>query len=80
MSKLVNNEPRKVEKVRWNGWGYADTEFTLQDGYVYLSGSRYLFCIFYLSALFSAGHVMPYIREFVERVMGVPLESIYLVY
>jgi hypothetical protein len=30
------------EKYKWNGWGYADTVFKLNEsGHLYLTGKRY---------------------------------------
>eukprot|EP01130_Rhizamoeba_saxonica_P012382 TRINITY_DN5205_c1_g1_i1.p1 TRINITY_DN5205_c1_g1~~TRINITY_DN5205_c1_g1_i1.p1 ORF type:complete len:623 (-),score=148.70 TRINITY_DN5205_c1_g1_i1:133-2001(-) len=58
---LINNEPRIQEKVRWNGWGYADTEFALDNGLVYLTGSRYQF----------SGYELPHLSPFIQEIMGV---------
>jgi len=39
---LVNNEPRSKEKLRWNGWGYEDSKFALNErGHIYFTGKRY---------------------------------------
>ena len=32
----------KEDELKWNGWGYADTEFRLgEDGEVILAGNKY---------------------------------------
>ena len=43
----------KEDELKWNGWGYADTEFRLGDeGEVILAGNKYSLsgkvCLFYL--------------------------------
>lgn len=64
--QLVNNEPRKKEKLKWNGWGYTDTKFVItKENTLYLSGHRYSI----------AGIELPYLRDFVEKEMGVNIED-----
>jgi alkyldihydroxyacetonephosphate synthase len=52
---------RNLKTLRWNGWGYNDTEFELNEqGLVRLSGSRYLF----------SGKVLPELRKWMEDNIG----------
>jgi len=45
------------KQVKWNGWGYKDTEFYLNEaGLVALRGSRYLF----------SGKALPDLRKWME--------------
>jgi len=40
--QLVNNEPRKRDKLKWNGWGYTDSKFAFnKTGNLYMTGHRY---------------------------------------
>eukprot|EP01128_Nolandella_sp_AFSM9_P012330 TRINITY_DN9174_c0_g1_i1.p1 TRINITY_DN9174_c0_g1~~TRINITY_DN9174_c0_g1_i1.p1 ORF type:complete len:607 (+),score=111.93 TRINITY_DN9174_c0_g1_i1:401-2221(+) len=49
-------------RVKWNGWGYEDTEFSLTaSGEVFVTGSRYE----------AAGQELPHAREWVESEIGV---------
>lgn len=51
--------------MRWNGWGFADTAFVVNDkGQVQLSGSRYLF----------SGKVFPDMRAWAENSAGINLD------
>jgi alkyldihydroxyacetonephosphate synthase len=53
--------------TKWNGWGYADTKFFVNnDGNVELSGNRY-------STIFNSRRVMPEFRGWVEKIMSVDL-------
>jgi alkyldihydroxyacetonephosphate synthase len=63
---VVNNEPRKKEKLKWNGWGYTDTKFVFnKEGNLYLSGHRYSL----------SGVELPSLRAFVEKEMGVTIDD-----
>jgi hypothetical protein len=59
-------EPKnKGNEVRWNGWGFADTAFVVNDeGVVQLSGSRYLF----------SGKRFPMMRAWAEEAAGLKLD------
>jgi len=60
----VNNSA--VDKLKWNGWGYTDTEFAVSDaGGVYLTGSRYP----------TAGE-LPHVRPWVESELGVDVKVV----
>lgn len=64
--QVVNNEPRKKEKLKWNGWGYTDTKFVFnKEGNLYLSGHRYSL----------SGVELPSLRAFVEKEMGVTIDD-----
>eukprot|EP00944_MAST-04C_sp_MAST-4C-sp1_P007008 g7008.t1 len=53
--------------TKWNGWGYADTKFFVNDeGNVELTGNRY-------STIFNTHRVMPSFRPWVEKIMSVDL-------
>lgn len=63
---LINNEPRKREKLKWNGWGYTDTKFVItKDNTLYLSGHRYSV----------SGVELPYLKDFVEKEMGINIDD-----
>jgi alkyldihydroxyacetonephosphate synthase len=63
---LVNNEPRKKERLRWNGWGYDDSQFALnENGQLYFTGSRYEL----------AGVELPYLRAWMENTLGLKAEE-----
>lgn len=59
-------EPKNQgNEVRWNGWGFADTAFIVNDeGVVQLSGSRYLF----------SGKRFPMMRAWAEEAAGLKLD------
>jgi hypothetical protein len=58
LSVQTGATPASTSELRWNGWGYADTTFGLnQNGHVVLSGSRYQF----------SGAEMPEFRPFMEE-------------
>lgn len=64
--QVLNNEPRKKEKLKWNGWGYTDTKFVFnKEGNLYLSGHRYSL----------SGVELPSLRAFVEKEMGVTIDD-----
>jgi len=64
--QVLNNEPRKKEKLKWNGWGYTDTKFVFnKEGNLYLSGHRYSL----------SGVELPNLRAFVEKEMGVTIDD-----
>jgi alkyldihydroxyacetonephosphate synthase len=53
-------------RLRWNGWGFADTRFVLNsEGQMELTGSRYLY----------SGKVMPRFREWIEHRVGLSLDE-----
>jgi len=55
-----------VNPQRWNGWGYSDTSFAMNDdGEVQLQGSRYLF----------SGQTMPNLRTWMEGAVGLDINS-----
>lgn len=57
----VNNN----DQVRWNGWGFADTAFAINDkGQVELTGKRYLF----------SGKVFPDMRRWAEESCGLDID------
>uniref|UniRef100_A0A6B2L0P4 Alkylglycerone-phosphate synthase n=1 Tax=Arcella intermedia TaxID=1963864 RepID=A0A6B2L0P4_9EUKA len=59
-------DQRATDKLRWNGWGYEDTEFAIsQSGDVYLTGQRYS----------SAGE-LPSFRGWVETDLGIDLRVV----
>jgi len=63
---LVNNEPRSKEKLKWNGWGYEDSKFALNErGHVYFTGKRYEM----------AGIEMPHFRPWIEENCGLNVEE-----
>jgi hypothetical protein len=50
--------------VRWNGWGFADTEFALDNrDHAVLTGDRYLF----------SGKVLESLRPWMEGAVGLDL-------
>jgi alkyldihydroxyacetonephosphate synthase len=56
--------PERKDVLKWNGWGFNDTKFEVdKDGVVALSGSRYMF----------SGQKLPYMRNFMETVIGLDL-------
>jgi len=61
------NAVREKERLlKWNGWGYKDTEFLMRkDGMVYVSGKRYLL----------SGKNLPGFRYYIERHCGVNCEE-----
>jgi len=53
------------EPLKWNGWGYDDTEFVLNSkGELYLSGNRYSLC----------GVSFPKLRPWAERLLGLDIQ------
>jgi len=58
------------EATRWNGWGYLDTEFQVDDeGVVRLTGSRY-------DELFQGSErAFPYFLEWCEDVLGIDVDN-----
>lgn len=65
MSTTIIEPKNKGSEVRWNGWGYADTAFVVNDeGVVELSGTRYLF----------SGKRFPLMRAWAEDAAGLKLD------
>eukprot|EP00743_Colponemidia_sp_Colp-15_P002674 GILK01002897.1.p1 GENE.GILK01002897.1~~GILK01002897.1.p1 ORF type:complete len:630 (-),score=93.02 GILK01002897.1:76-1785(-) len=55
-----------MDILRWNGWGYKDTEFRVNsDGCVELTGDRYLF----------SGKVLPNFRPWAEKEIGLNMDN-----
>ena len=53
--------------LRWNGWGYLDTEFKVNDQkQIELTGTRYA----------SSGKVLPSFREWAETVIGLNIDDV----
>ena len=62
-----NEQDQTKLHTKWNGWGYADTKFFVNDdGNVELTGNRY-------STIFNTHRVMPAFRPWVEKIMSVDL-------
>jgi hypothetical protein len=66
-----------LDKFKWNGWGYADTEFAIaEQGEAYLTGSRYQSgTTFPLFILFVAG-ALPHVRSWVESELGIDMKVV----
>jgi alkyldihydroxyacetonephosphate synthase len=57
----VSTRDHTEEDCKWNGWGYKDSYFDLdEDGQFYLTGDRYEL----------SGQVFPHFRDWAERVVG----------
>lgn len=64
MPTAPEDRPDRATSLKWNGWGYADTAFKVNtEGVVELTGKRYLF----------SGHKLPYLRPFMEEVVGIDI-------
>lgn len=57
-------DPSTSRGERFDGWGYADTQFALKDGMVQLEGSRYEM----------SGHTIPALLTWASGVLGQNLE------
>lgn len=58
---------KPANTLRWNGWGYDDTEFVVNEqGNVRLTGSRYLF----------SGQVLPHFRGWAETKVGLNINDV----
>ncbi|XP_049801936.1 alkyldihydroxyacetonephosphate synthase isoform X2 [Schistocerca nitens] len=54
----------RQELLKWNGWGYKDSQFVVKDGIIHFTGSRY-----------PIGDVpLPYFTEWVKDVLDVNLD------
>lgn len=57
-------DQKSETSLHWNGWGYRDTEFIINDrGLVQLTGSRYLF----------SGKELPELRKWMEDNVGIDI-------
>ncbi len=82
---LVNNEPRSKEKLKWNGWGYEDSKFALNErGHVYFTGKRYetgMYILIILTVVLGsdritlAGVEMPHFRPWIEENCGLNVSN-----
>jgi alkyldihydroxyacetonephosphate synthase len=56
---------RRQELLKWNGWGYKDSKFVInKHGQVEFTGGRYKL----------SGHVMPTMREWMTKTIGIDLD------
>lgn len=66
-----------LDKFKWNGWGYADTEFAItEQSEAYLTGSRYPSGkrgSFFFD--FEAG-ALPHVRSWVESELGIDMKVV----
>ncbi|KAL0477891.1 alkyldihydroxyacetone phosphate synthase [Acrasis kona] len=63
----INAMREKERLLKWNGWGYKDTEFLMHDGGdVYVKGGRYPVL---------SGKILPHFRDYIERVLGCNSEA-----
>ncbi|KRT84991.1 hypothetical protein AMK59_1739, partial [Oryctes borbonicus] len=51
----------RQELLKWNGWGYKDSQFILKDNLLYFTGDRYPI----------GGHYLPYFTQWVKDVLNV---------
>ncbi|ESP02962.1 hypothetical protein LOTGIDRAFT_230434 [Lottia gigantea] len=68
-AQKINEAPtipkRRQELLKWNGWGYKDSKFTVsKDSQIELSGERYRL----------SGKKLPHLKDWISAVIGVNLD------
>ncbi|GJQ82270.1 hypothetical protein Trydic_g19468 [Trypoxylus dichotomus] len=52
---------KRQELLKWNGWGYKDSQFVVKDAMLYFTGDRYPI----------GGHSLPYFTQWVQDTLNV---------
>ncbi|KAK9739288.1 FAD binding domain [Popillia japonica] len=55
----------RQELLKWNGWGYRDSQFIVKDDLLYFTGDRYPI----------GGHSLPYFTQWVKDVLNVEVNK-----